>query len=290
VSPGVSVIIPAFRAEPFIDQTVRSVLAQSRGDFEVVIASDDGIDYGRLLRKRGLSDARVRCVSTGGVGTGAASARNAALAAASARIVASLDADDALDPRALEILAPLAMHHGAAYCRPRLVDGTGGEELPCLDRRLPPGPVELQEVLTSQVHTYAGLVFDRERVQAEWPAWMERWEDVFFYVKCFDRLERMYHVSEPLYTYRRTAGSICNRPEAGGEFLAWAALLAGRIERGETLGLENAGSRETFRRFLRGRATLEQAFAAAMEGGLCDSYHGFVTQRLDLFYALDAAA
>jgi glycosyltransferase involved in cell wall biosynthesis len=254
VKPPVSVIIPAFQAEPFIHQAVLSVFAQTWRDWEVVIASDDGIDYTRTLRERGLSDPRVRCVFTGGVGTGAASARTAGLAAASNRIVASLDADDALDPRALEILAPMARLHGAAYCRPRLIDGASGAEMQCLDRPIATGLVDLEEVLTSQVHTYAGLVFDRTRVPDRWPAWMERWEDVFFYVKCFDHLERMYHAAEPLYTYHRRAGSICNRPQAGAEFLDWADRLAGRIERGDTLGLRNAASRETFRRFLRSRA------------------------------------
>jgi len=288
VEDRVSVLIPAYRAEPCVHRAVRSVLGQTCPPAEVVIASDDGTDYARLLGESGLSDPRLRFVSTGGIGTGAANARNTALDASSGRIVATLDADDVLAPRALEVLVPLALRHGAAYCRPRFVDLATGTELESLDRALPGGLGKLEEILTSQIHTYAGIVFDRSRVAARWPEWMERWEDVYFYVRCFDDLECMYHVAEPLYVYHRVPGSICNRPETGGEYLAWADELAKRLERGDTLGLRNAASREVFRRFLRSRHVIEAAFTRALGEGVCSDFHSFTRLRLDLFYTLDA--
>jgi glycosyltransferase involved in cell wall biosynthesis len=231
-------------------------------------------------------------VSTGAVGTGPANARNTALDAAHGRMVATMDADDVLDPRALEVLAPAAMLHGAAYCRPSFVDQGAGTELESLDRRLPTGPVHLQDVLTSQIHTYAGIVFDRARVSARWPEWMERWEDVYFYVRCFDDLDSLYHVSEPLYRYHRVSGSICNRPETGTEYLAWANELVRRIDLGDNLGLLNPASRRLFRRFLLSRRTIEAAFIQAIRDGSCRDFHTFTRSRLDLFHQLphDVAA
>jgi glycosyltransferase involved in cell wall biosynthesis len=283
---SISVIIPAFRAEPFIRRAVESVLGQTCPPAEIVIASDDGTDYAELLREGGLSDPRIRCVSTGGVGTGPANARNQALAAARGRIVATLDADDLLAPRALEVLAPLARAHGAAYCRPSFVNQSTGTELESMDRPLPTGPVRLEDVLTSQIHTYAGIVFDRERVTARWPEWMDRWEDVYFYVRCFDDVESLFHVSEPLYDYHRVADSICNRPETGQEYLAWADELVMRLDRGDTLGLRNADSRQIFRRFLVSRQEIEAAFVQALEDGSCADFHSFTKSRLDLFHRL----
>lgn len=283
---SISVIIPAYQAEPFIRRAVESVLRQTRPPSEIVIASDDGTDYAALLREAGLADPRIRCVFTHQTRSGPANARNTALDAARGRIIATLDADDLLAPRALEILAPLAALHGAAYCRPSFVDQTTGAELESLDRRLPTGLVGLEDVLTSQVHTYAGIVFDRSRVAARWPAWMERWEDVYFYVACFDDLDALFHVSEPLYRYHRVSGSICNRPETGAEYLAWADELVRRLERGDTLALRNAGSRAIFRRFLISRQDIEAAFIQALEEGTCHDFHGFTRRRLDLFHRL----
>jgi glycosyltransferase involved in cell wall biosynthesis len=286
VDRSLSVIIPAYRAEPFIGRAVESALGQTRPPLEVVIASDDGTDYAELLHASGLSDPRIRCVSTGEVGSGPANARNTALAAAQGRLVATLDADDLLAPRALEVLAPLAVLHGAAYSRPRFIDEATGTELESLDRRIPTGPVQLEDILTSQIHTYAGIVFDRGRVTARWPEWMERWEDVYFYVRCFDDLDSLYHVSEPLYHYHRVVGSICNRPETGREYLTWADELVRRLDRGDTLDLRNPASREIFRRFLVSRHEIEDAFVKALEEGECHDFHSFTRRRLDLFHRL----
>jgi glycosyltransferase involved in cell wall biosynthesis len=286
VDRSISAIIPAYSAQPLIHRAVRSVLQQTCPPSEIVIASDDGADYAHLLRGGGISDPRIRCVSTRAVRTGPANARNTALDAARGRMIATLDADDVLAPRALEILAPAARLHGAAYCRPSFVDQAAGTELESLDRVLPTGRVRLEDILTSQTHTYAGIVFDRGRVTARWPEWMERWEDVWFYVRCFDDLEFLFHVSEPLYGYHRVAGSICNRPETGGEYLAWANELVRRMDGGDTLALRNAASRDVFRRFLLSRRDIEAAFVQELNDGSCPDFHSFARRRRDVFHRL----
>jgi glycosyltransferase involved in cell wall biosynthesis len=286
VDSSISVLIPAYRAEPYIRRAVQSTLGQTRPPSEIVIASDDGVDYVAVLREGGVADPRIRCVPTKQFRSGPANARNTGLAAARGRIIATLDADDVLEPRALEVLARLAAVHGAAYCRPSFVDDATGAELESLDRGLPTGLVGLEDVLTSQIHTYAGIVFDRSRVAARWPGWMARWEDVYFYVRCFDDLPSLFHVSEPLYRYHRTGGSICNRPETGWEYLVWADELVGRLDRGDTLELRNAASRKIFRSFLLGRRGIEAAFIQAVEEGECRDFHTFTRNRLDLFYRL----
>lgn len=274
-------VIPACRAEPFILRAVLSVLGQTWTDREVVIASDDGVDYARLLHHSGLTDPRIRCAFTGGVGTGPANARNTGLRAASGRIVATLDADDVLAPDALARLAPLALRHGAAYSRPRLLDGLSGAALESFDRPLPTGPATLEEILATQTHTYAGIVFDRLRVTATWPAWMQRWEDVYFYVRCFDDVDFIYHVAEPLYTYHRTPGSICNRRETAAEYLAWADHLATRLEQGDPLGLHDPASRDAFGAFLRTRCALEAGFIGARDPDRANGFHAFARLTLE---------
>ncbi len=287
MSASVSVVIPAYQAAAFIHRPVQSILRQTWTDWELVIASDDGGDYELLLRERGLFDSRIRCISTGGVGTGAAHARNMGLEAARGDLIAALDADDELTPEALEVLVPLAREHGAAYSRIRFLNHDTGVELENMDRLLGSGPVGLEDILSSQIHTYAGIVFDRSRVRARWPEWMQRWEDVYFYVSCFDDLERMYHVAEPHYVYYRREGSICNRPETAREYTDWAVELERRIEQGDSLGLRNEAPRATFLRFLRSRRVVETSFLEALAQGLCSDYLAFIKLRPELFYQLD---
>ena len=92
-----SVIIPAYRAEKYLAEAVRSVRGQSwPGTLEIVIV-DDGSDDGTLALARELGDV-VRTTTRGG----AASARNLGLRAAGGDFLFLLDADDRLTPGALE--------------------------------------------------------------------------------------------------------------------------------------------------------------------------------------------
>jgi glycosyltransferase involved in cell wall biosynthesis len=285
--PSTSVIVPAYQATGFIERAARSVLLQTFEDWEMVLVSDDGLDYVGLLRDRGIADARIRGASTGGTATGVASARNAGLAAAQGRIIATLDADDRLEPTALATMVPLAHEHGACYSRLKIVDHETDEELRSFDRRLATGLVDLEEILTSQIHSSTSVVFDRLRVGAHWNTTGEHWEDTHFFVRCFDYVDRIYHVAEPLYAYYRRNGSICNRPETGREYHNSTVRLLDELDRGGSVDLRRAASRAMFERFLRSRMRLEATFMEDVERGRYKDWREFLEHRLPLFYTLD---
>ena len=98
MSCRVSVIIPAYNAEPFIDETVRSALDQTHADVEVIVV-DDGSTDGTLQRLVAFEH-RITIVrrARGGV----AAARNAGAERASGTWIAFLDADDLWLPNKLE--------------------------------------------------------------------------------------------------------------------------------------------------------------------------------------------
>lgn len=118
--PCVSVIIPAFRARDSLPAALASVAAAGLppGEVEVVIAPDDGDDY------QGLADHGLRLVRCPAhhVASGAGAARNRALARASGRLIAFLDADDTWDAGYLAALLPLAEAHGVAFGHTRVVE------------------------------------------------------------------------------------------------------------------------------------------------------------------------
>jgi glycosyltransferase involved in cell wall biosynthesis len=92
-SPLISVIIPAYNAVAFLPQTLRSVLAQSWRDFELIVV-DDGSQDGTLalLQKVAAEDARLKVLTQ--ANQGVAVARNTAIAAAQGEWIAPIDADD----------------------------------------------------------------------------------------------------------------------------------------------------------------------------------------------------
>jgi len=111
--PDVSVIIAAWKAEAFLERAAQSALASRDIVVEVVIVDDASPD-GTMALARRLSeqDARVKCDQLGANG-GPSAARNRAIAMASGRYVAVLDADDTLAPDRLSRLVKHADANGA---------------------------------------------------------------------------------------------------------------------------------------------------------------------------------
>lgn len=98
----VSIITPAYKAAAYIGQTIESVLAQTHGHWEMLIAEDCSPDDTRAVVARWAGrDPRIRLVAMPKNG-GPAAARNGALAQAQGRWLAFLDSDDLWLPRKLE--------------------------------------------------------------------------------------------------------------------------------------------------------------------------------------------
>lgn len=106
MTPLVSILIPAYNAEPWIGQTVRSALAQTWPRKEIIIV-DDGSKDATLSAARQFAARDV--VVIGQENQGAATARNNAFARAQGSYIQWLDADDLLSPdkiaRQMEVLA-----------------------------------------------------------------------------------------------------------------------------------------------------------------------------------------
>ena len=122
----VTVVIPAFNAERFLERTLRSALQQTHRELEVIVVNDGSTDATALIAQRyAQRDPRVRVLSVpnGGV----ASARNVGLYAGQGEFVAFLDSDDLWHPTKVERqVAALTKAEGsdaaACYTLMRIID------------------------------------------------------------------------------------------------------------------------------------------------------------------------
>jgi 2-polyprenyl-6-hydroxyphenyl methylase/3-demethylubiquinone-9 3-methyltransferase len=97
-NPTVSVIMPAYNVAAYLEAAVDSLLRQTYRDLEVVIVDDGSTDgtseIARTLVER--DPARITVIHQ--ENRGLAAARNTALRAARARVIALLDSDDVWEP------------------------------------------------------------------------------------------------------------------------------------------------------------------------------------------------
>jgi CDP-glycerol glycerophosphotransferase len=99
----VSVVVPIYNVEPFLDECLRSIAGQTFADLEVVMVDDGSTDTSAAIAERfAQRDARFRLISQPNAGLGAA--RNAGLDAASGEHLAFVDSDDVLPRDAYERL------------------------------------------------------------------------------------------------------------------------------------------------------------------------------------------
>lgn len=117
-TPKVSVLVPAHDVMDYLDECVESILAQSFGDFELLLYDDGSIDAtGPMCDAWAARDARIRVEHVNACDL--ATMRNILLADARGEYAAFIDADDFVEVDYLEYLVGLLESHperGAAAC------------------------------------------------------------------------------------------------------------------------------------------------------------------------------
>ena len=97
MEPLISVIVPAYNAEAFLDQCLESIVAQSYRHLEILVVDDGSTDgTGALCDRWAERDHRIRVIHQPNGGHSAA--RNAALDAMTGELITMVDSDDVLHP------------------------------------------------------------------------------------------------------------------------------------------------------------------------------------------------
>jgi glycosyltransferase involved in cell wall biosynthesis len=103
--PFISIIIPIYNAEKYLNSCIESVLSQQVKDFELLLINDGSKDNSLdICNEYASKDSRIKVFDkpNGGV----SSARNLGLDNATGEYIMFIDADDRLTPNALEMFLP----------------------------------------------------------------------------------------------------------------------------------------------------------------------------------------
>lgn len=232
----VAIITPAYKAQPTLAATVRSVLDQTHADWQHWIIADDGFDYGAFLSEQGLNDPRQVFLTSGGVGRGASVTRNVALDRLEAPYAAILDADDRLKPQKLE-KAVLALEQYGIVTTALDVMTEDFRHL----RFVGDGP---DRVLTPGAHKWVSLsmdamvVWDRRRGDGRFDPDMSNMTDLEFLLQLYRTIPESLHLGTPLHDYIKRDGSMSNSKDVTAGMIASKTeihrrLLAGHYGLGE---------------------------------------------------------
>ncbi len=117
--PLVSVIVPIYNVERYVEKCVDSILAQTYSNLEVLLVNDGSTDDSR--QKIAQYERESRCMILDKPNGGASSARNAGLDNATGEYVYFVDSDDYIVPDAVESLVQKMQETEADFCCYRIV-------------------------------------------------------------------------------------------------------------------------------------------------------------------------
>lgn len=223
-APVVTVAIPSYNAARFLEAAVRSAMAQSLAEIEIIIVDDGSTDASPAIAARlAGEDARLRTARLPANG-GPAAARNRALAMAKGRWFAVLDSDDVMAPGRLAALVAAAEAQGADIIADNLLlfdDAAPGGAALFLEPPRAPGWISLLDYLGETLmygkganFGYLKPVFRTAALRAAGISYDERLriaEDDDLVVRAL--LAGLRYRLEPGagYGYRRHQGSISHR-------------------------------------------------------------------------------
>ena len=110
--PKISIIIPVYNVEKYLERCVNSVLAQTFADFECILIDDGSLDNCHVICDEfARKDERIKVIHQENRGVSAA--RNAGLDIAQGEWIGFVDSDDWCDPGMYEFLLDNALKHKA---------------------------------------------------------------------------------------------------------------------------------------------------------------------------------
>jgi len=108
----ISIIVPVYNVERYLDRCVESLLSQTFFDFEIILVDDGATDLsGQMCDTWVTRDSRIRVIhkKNGGL----SDARNAGIDLVKGGMIAFVDSDDCVHPQMFEVLYRLMEQHDA---------------------------------------------------------------------------------------------------------------------------------------------------------------------------------
>ena len=213
--PKITVMMPVYNAEPFLDECMQSILSQTLSDIEVLCIDDGSKDNsGVMLDEYAAKDTRIRVIHKENTGYG--HSMNLAIREATGDYVAIVEPDDYIRKDMFEILHQLATTNDIG----EPLDFVKGN-YSCVCKGSEPSPQEpfSKKYLSRKIITPRNHLITFHGAASIWSAiYRRKWllekniqfletpgasfQDTGFYITTIFEAEKGMFIREPLYFYR----------------------------------------------------------------------------------------
>lgn len=207
----ISIIVPVYRVEQYVERCMESILAQTYQNWEAILIEDGSPDKsGEICDRYAKEDKRIRVIHKANEGVSAA--RNTGIEQATGTFLAFIDSDDYVHPQYLEKMAELQKKYDAdlVITGYELAHGTkigsaipAGEAEQLSSRQAVERIIENQQFCSPWSKLYRRELF----AQIRYPKGVI-YEDLMTAFSIFSQAEHIVYQNIPLYYYFQDSESI----------------------------------------------------------------------------------
>ena len=206
--PKVSVIVPIYNVEKYLEKCINSLLSQTLEDIQIILVNDGSKDNSGNIAKEYEKNNKNRIIYVEKENGGLSDARNYGLKYATGDFIAFLDSDDYIEKNAYEEMYNKAIEENADYVECDFI-----WEFPNKIRVDKQYPYKNKKEMLSFVRVVAwNKLIKRQLIidnNLEFPKGL-RYEDIEFTYKLIPFVNKFVYVDKPFIHYVQREGSIAN--------------------------------------------------------------------------------
>ena len=206
--PKVSVIVPIYNVEKYLEKCINSLLSQTLEDIQIILVNDGSKDNSGNIAKEYEKNNKDRVIYVEKENGGLSDARNYGLKYATGDFIAFLDSDDYIEKNAYEEMYNKAIEEDADYVECDFI-----WEFPNKIRVDKQYPYKNKKEMLSFVRVVAWYNLIKRQLitdnNLEFPKGL-RYEDVEFTYKLIPFINKFAYIDKPFVHYVQREGSIAN--------------------------------------------------------------------------------
>ena len=211
-SPEVSIIVPVYKVEDYLERCVKSILAQTYTDFELILVDDWSPDRcGEMCDVFAKEDPRIRVIhkKNGGL----SDARNVGMDVAIGKYLIFIDSDDFIPENALERLCTLVQQYSADIAIGGICNcyETWRESKPAIAETHVYSNIEMLKVALTDSISACGKLISADLCRNYRFEVGRTYEDAFFTPKLLLSINKAVMTNEFVYFYWHRSGSITTK-------------------------------------------------------------------------------
>lgn len=205
----VSVIIPVYNGEKYLERCVNSLINQTYTNIELIFINDGSIDNSiQILKKYNKKDKRIIIIDK--KNTGVSDSRNLGIKKSTGRYICFCDCDDTYEHNYIEIMYNTITKYKTdiVRCNYKIINKdnieslTPYKNLKCnktyTNKEIK--KIVIPKCLSGEIPCFSTLILiDKTKLTTEYPLDISMMEDVVFYIRLLLKTEKIHIINDALY-------------------------------------------------------------------------------------------